>query len=146
MARSNIEQFDEYTGQILGRLYEKFPVPVRVMASDFFDCGPISIANDEYVFTGDDAAIFQATASWLVMAGYIHTPGKKNSFLDSAVLTAKGLELLKLTPSSVVGGPSLGDKLTKAAKDESREALRAVASEILGMGVRVVGPFIGLPT
>lgn len=146
MALSNIEQFDEYTGQILGRLYEKFPLPVRVMASDYFECGPISIANNEYKFTGHDAEIFQATANWLVLAGYIHTPGKQKSFLDSAVLTAKGLELLKLTPSSVEGGLSLGEKLTQAAKDESREAFRTVASEILGMGVRFVSPLIGLPS
>lgn len=144
MSGSNIERFDDFTGQILGRLYERFPIPTRVAAMDYLDCGPIQLAQNEYAFTGEDAEIFTATAQWLVIAGYIHSEGQQKSYLSKAVLTAKGLELLKMTPSSVKGGRSFGERLISGAKDESRSAFRAVVSELLGLGAKFVSPMIGL--
>ncbi|NAN55260.1 hypothetical protein EX349_29140 [Pseudomonas protegens] len=140
----NIEQFDEYTGRIFAHLYENFPVPVSLSPRNFLDCGSISISADEYVYTTDEAKIFLATAKWLVMTGYIHSKGEKKSYISEAVLTAKGLEILKATPSSVVGGPSLGDKLATAAKEEGREALRSLVSEALSLGARLISPLVGL--
>ena len=144
MAASNIEQFDEYAGQIFAHLYQHFPVPTSIVPREFIECESIGLKDNEQEYFGDEARIFLATAKWLVMTGYIHCREEKLSYIRDAVLTAKGLEILKLTPSSVVGGPSFGERLTSAAKEEGREALRTVAAEVLGIGVKMLGPLIGL--
>lgn len=140
----NIQLFDEYAGQIFAHLYQSFPVPTSVMPQDFISCGSIGLQNNEFAHTGEDAKIFLATAKWLVMSGYITCNGENFSYVRDAVLTAKGLEILKSTPSSIKGGPSLGDRLATAAKEDGREALRSVTAEVLGLGVRLISPLVGL--
>ncbi len=145
MTTSNIELFDEYTGQIFVKLYQSFPVPTDVNPYDFIVCARIGLQNDEFAYGNDHADIFLATSKWLVMAGYIHCNEARDSYLKGAVLTAKGLEVLKATPASVTKGASLGDRLTSAAKQEGRETLQAVVSEALSLGAKLLSPLLGLP-
>ena len=144
MAASNINKFDEYTGQILARLYQNFPVPMDISPRDFFTCSAVNVAEDEWEYTDEDAKVFLSTARWLVLAGYIHCVSEKRSYLYKSVLTAKGLEVLKLVPSSVQGGLSIGEQLTTAATEEARETLRGVVSEALSIGARLISPLVGL--
>lgn len=70
---------------------------------------------------------------WLVDAGYIHGTSLEYEGINDAVLTAKGLEVLKATPDSLQG--SLGERLVEAVKADSREVGRTVLGQIIGLGV-----------
>lgn len=70
---------------------------------------------------------------WLVESGYISaTPHRFDGFSD-AVLTAKGLEVLKLRPSSL--NSSFGDELMQASKSGTREVIKDVTSSLLSTGI-----------
>jgi hypothetical protein len=140
----NIKRFDEYTGQIFAYLYQSFPVPTEIIPREFVEQEPIDLDTGEVGDIDKEIRIFSATAKWLVMSGYIHCREEKLSYLRYAVLTAKGLEILKRTPSSVDGGPSFGDRLSKAAKEEGRETMRSLVSEVLGLGAKLISPLVGL--
>lgn len=147
MTASNIERFDEITGQVLGALYEQFPVPRRLFIKDFVQDGytmddqlGMEIPND----TGD---FVLASIAWLADAGYLRYYEEVHGmgFLAS-VLTAKGLEVLKATPASLQVGPSLGEKLVDASKGGTKEVLRGVVGEVLSMGARLASGQFGIPT
>ncbi len=144
MTTQNIKRFDEYTGQIFAYLYQSFPVPTSIVPREFVVRETIDLPTDEAADIDEEIRIFFATAKWLVMSGYIHCREEKLSYLRYAVLTAKGLEILKCTPSSVEGGPSFGDRLSKAAKEEGRETMRSLVSEVLGLGAKLISPFVGI--
>jgi hypothetical protein len=142
MTTSNIDRFDEYTGRIFAHLYASFPMRVRL--SDF-DVMPEAWNEGEFVVDAyvTESAFVEATILWLRDAGYISGQVISLGLLD-AVLTAKGLEVLKATPSSLVGGPSLGDRITDALQEEAKETMRSLVSEALGIGARLISPLVGL--
>ena len=139
---SNIERFDVYTGLIFARLYAAFPI-----RTDLFDHDVIPGAwqNGEFMpeaYKADNEFV-RATIYWLKDAGFI--AGEiSNLGLFRAVLTSKGLEVLKATPSSLSNGPSLGERITNAAKEEGKETMRSLVSEALGIGARLISPLVGL--
>ena len=107
MTISNIQQFDEITGQVLGALYESFPVPRHLLIKQFVEGGytfddhmAMDVANERGEF-------FIACIDWLAEAGYLSFKDQSygNGVLN-AVLTAKGLEALKAFPASLTAGPS----------------------------------------
>ncbi|MNI02298.1 hypothetical protein D3C73_551640 [compost metagenome] len=145
MAASNIELFDEFTGKIFARLYENFPIPINLNSKDFFP---------PTIWEGGDASadgrsqqvkFFYATTEWLAAAGYTSSPDKRNSYARDVVLTAKGLEVLKGTPSSLNAGPSIGEQLVEAAKEEGKDTLKSLVKEALSLGVKLIGPTVGFP-
>ncbi|MGA9701124.1 hypothetical protein [Pseudomonas sp.] len=144
MTTQNIKRFDEYTGQIFAYLYQSFPVPTSIVPREFVDLETDGLAANKDDDINEEIRIFLATARWLVMSGYIHCREERLSYIREAVLTAKGLEILKRTPSSVEGGPSFGDRLSKAAKEEGRETMRSLVSEVLGLGAKLISPLVGL--
>ncbi|HBP0981753.1 hypothetical protein [Pseudomonas aeruginosa] len=147
MTASNIERFDEITGLVLGKLYENFPVPIYLLVKNFVDDGyKMNEALGVETITKDGEFLL-ASISWLASSGYllyeerIHHQGFRG-----AVLTAKGLEVLKAMPASLQVGPSLGEKLVVASKVGTKEVLRGVVSEVLSMGARYASVQLGLPT
>ncbi|HEQ0036017.1 TPA: hypothetical protein VDW68_005844, partial [Pseudomonas aeruginosa] len=147
MTASNIERFDEITGLVLGKLYENFPVPIYLLVKNFVDDGyKMNEALGVETITKDGEFLL-ASISWLASSGYllyeerIHHQGFRG-----AVLTAKGLEVLKAMPASLQVGPSLGEKLVVASKGGTKEVLRGVVSEVLSMGARYASVQLGLPT
>uniref|UniRef100_UPI003CEE7963 hypothetical protein n=1 Tax=Pseudomonas aeruginosa TaxID=287 RepID=UPI003CEE7963 len=86
------------------------------------------------------------TGHWLAEAGYL---GYKNTFFSyqfyGARLTTKGLEVLKAVPESLNQGQSFGESLMQASKDGSKELLKGVVSEALGIGARMLSTHFGLP-
>lgn len=142
MATSNIDRFDEYAALIFARLYATFPIPVKL--SDF-EVIPKAWKDDEFVLEvyQEESEFVTATILWLRDAGYISGQVISLGLID-AVLTSKGLEVMKATPSSISGGPSLGDRLTDAVKEGGKETMRSLVSEALGIGARLISPLVGL--
>lgn len=139
MAVSNIERFDELTGQVLAALYAAFPMRSRLITEKF-----VTKAWHVDNFTGalvasEETEFFTATVTWLAEAGYLSyqelDPMQVNGFAG-AVLTAKGLELLKAIPDSL--GGSFGERLREAAATEGREGLRSLVSQVLGAGISLL--------
>lgn len=146
MTTSNIQQFDEITGQVLGALYENFPVPRHLLIEQFIETGytfheqmGMDIANERGEF-------FIACIEWLSESGYLRFKNQSHGsgFLN-AVLTAKGLEALKAVPESLTAGPSLGDRLVDATKSGTKSILGSLAGEVLSVGSRLVTLHFGVP-
>jgi hypothetical protein len=139
MAVSNIERFDELTGQVLAMLYAEFPLPIRLPPEKFVVDWWVTNEHIGAPVPTRDTKFFIATVTWLADAGYLRyqslDPAQLLGF-ENAVLTAKGLELLKAIPDSL--GGSFGDRLSAAVATEGREGLRALASQVLGTGVALL--------
>lgn len=146
MTTSNIQRFDEITGQVLGALYENFPVPRPLVIKQFVENG---YTFDEHA--GGDRAneqgtFFLACIEWLSEAGYLRFKDTAHgSGVIDAVLTAKGLEALKAFPKSLSTGPSLGDQLVDATKTGTKSMLGSLAGEVLSVGSRLITNHLGLP-
>jgi hypothetical protein len=142
VASSNIDKFDEYTALVFARLYETFPIRVNLFDHDVIpDTWKDGKFNPEAY--DSDSELVRATIIWLKEAGYID--GRiSNLGLFEAVLTSKGLEVLKAVPSSLSTGPSLGERIADAVKEEGRETMRSLVSEALGIGARLISPLVGL--
>lgn len=144
MNTSNIELFDELTGRILARLYQSFPIPIDLKSSSFFP-QTHEIRDD---ITLDErlhlTKFFYATTLWLATAGYTSGSNREFSYSKEVVLTAKGLEVLKGTPSSISTEPSIGEQLAEAAKEEGKETLKNLVKVALSHGVKLIGPVVGL--
>ncbi|MCO7516432.1 hypothetical protein NJF44_15625 [Pseudomonas guariconensis] len=144
MAVSNIEMFDEITGKIFAKLYQRFPLPTHLRAEEF--AGEAMGYDEKFGMDlpTKDAEFFFATGKWLIEAGYLTaTPYPYTAFGD-AVLTAKGLEVLKAVPDSVSSKESIGEQLASMAKEQGREATKGLVTEALALGARFISPMIGL--
>lgn len=146
MTASNIERFDEITGQLLGALYEKFPMPRNLFINDFVadgysysetTCADVPNANGQFFF---------ACIDWLSEAGYLRFKERNHyhGYID-AVLTAQGLAVLKVIPQSLQSGPSLGEQLVDASKGGAKEVVRGLVGETLSLGARIISTHLGLP-
>ncbi len=146
MAATNIERFDEVVGVVFADLYTSFPIG--------YDLDPIAypalFASDEEHagwVNRDDGEFFQATVLWLGSAGYIDHGSPINSgTVLNCVLTAKGLEVLKATPESLLNGPSLGESLVSATKAGTKDLARNVVGQALSIGARMLTNHLGLPS
>ncbi|MCY1393105.1 hypothetical protein D3C76_201230 [compost metagenome] len=141
MAVSNIEKFDALTGKILGALYLEFPIPVALRLEDFVEhpaqaCAPQAASKE--------AEFFIATVQWLCNTGYLNGALKPGSGIENAVLSAKGLEVLKHVPASLSTRASLGEHLADATKSGSEEVAKGVMAELLSVGAKMFSPALGL--
>ncbi|MEW5750360.1 hypothetical protein [Pseudomonas lactis] len=146
MTASNIKQFDEITGQVLGALYERFPVPYFLSLENFVADG---YSYDEAM--GGDAPNEQGTfffscVDWLAASGYLSFKDKNHHYgYHDAFLTEKGLEALKATPDSLKTGPSFGEQLVSAGKSGTKSLVASIAGQVLSVGTRIVTNHLGLP-
>ncbi|SDI51354.1 hypothetical protein SAMN04487867_10836 [Vreelandella titanicae] len=137
---SNIEKFDEFSGQVLASFYNSFPVPINLQARDFVEQPTQYDESSQCDRASPDAVFFIATVEWLRRAGYIHADEQDGNdrIVKNGVLTAKGLEVLKIKPTSLTDEPSLGDQLADAAKKGSSDAVRKAVTEIMSLGARLM--------
>lgn len=137
---NNIEKFDELSGRVLANFYSSFPVPINLQAKDFVEKATQYDENAQCERASPDAVFFIATVEWLRRAGYIHADEQDgySRIVKNGVLTAKGLEVLKIKPSSLSDEPSLGDQLTDAAKKGSRDAMSKAVTEAMSFGARMM--------
>lgn len=114
----NIKTFDLYVGKILAFLYKEFPCKCEFSyKSDFGDV---------------NAKIMFATLIWLKDSGFIDFESTINDdFIYNAILSAKGLELLKQKPKSLEQKKSFGEWLSECEQTGKDEIIRKSASELL---------------
>ncbi|SPJ33466.1 hypothetical protein [Kushneria phyllosphaerae] len=137
--KDNIDFFDELTGKILARLYEAFPVRALLKSADFVD-NPTTYSDAVMAdVASKESEFFMATAEWLQRAGYIEATMSDRSrlYIHGAVLTAKGLEVLKVRPDNLSTGPTLGERMTSAARSGAMDTVRTSVGQALSMGVRL---------
>lgn len=146
MAISNIERFDRTVVLALAELYGRFPVRKSLVASQFIltDDGQRAEGlsaqeeaeldfNDPYFKRKEFA--FECL-NWLVEAGYLHGKPTPYDYIENAVLTAKGLEVLKATPDSLQA--TLGERLQEAAKSGLWESGKVLIGKAVGLGIGLV--------
>lgn len=147
MTISNIKQFDEFTGLILGALYENFPVRRPLVVSKLIPDG--TYYNESYGvdLPNEKGDFLFACVDWLAESGYLHFNDRiHNVGYSDAVLTAKGLEVLKAIPDSLSTGPTLGDQLVDATKSGAKSLLGDIAGQALSIGVKFATSHFGLPS
>lgn len=135
MAKSNIEQFDEYTGKIFAILFAKFPVPTFLKMSEVEPNGLEFSEHTQMLVLNADGRFFAATAEWLREAGYVRfSEISQDGYVQKAVLSAKALEVLKAIPNSLTSS-SIGEQLQEAAKGGMLDALKGLTNEALSRGL-----------
>lgn len=130
---SNIELFDEYAAKIFAVVYETFPEKTPV------DCLRISESMDvdEYGRASREANICRATLEWLCESGYLRC-GEESGYFRMATLTPKGLECLKVVPSSLDGNTPIGERLVGMLKNGSKQSAVALVRTLLTEGFRMM--------
>ena len=135
---NNIELFDCYTGLILGHLYRNFPLPLTLTAERFIDYKTLGDRDRDTL--EKEEALFLATVKWLADVGYIHFDGLSGVSFFEVVLTNSGLLILRAFPEGKDNAPTIGEKLSHCTRDENNGELRALVSEALGLGSRMISP------
>ena len=123
MATPNIERFDQIAAQAFAILYENFPVP-RALTVNAFGVNRVADTWDDREIL-KEAEFVYACLKWLADAGYIsHSGDQYPQYMDHAVLTAKGLEILKAIPDSISTEKSIGERLIDGVKNGATESLK----------------------
>lgn len=146
MTASNIKRFDEFTGQILGVLYESFPVPRHLLLKELVSDG---YSFDDFMgfeIPNENGEFFFACIEWLAESGYLRFRDKVQATgYTEGVLTAKGLEVLKAIPDSLSTESNLGDQLVDATKAGAKGLIGDLAGQALSIGVKFATNHFGLP-
>lgn len=122
-------------------LYENFPLEKTIRIRNLIDDAPIDVTLENgATVPSKECEIAFATIKWLIEAGYISAKGHPYASFSDAVLTAKGLELLKLTPDSLT--ESFGDTLLAASKgavtEGTKDVIGQVTSKALTAGLSIL--------
>lgn len=133
---ANIEVFNESVALVFGELYKSFPVPVGLSYNDlaitlFKDDGDVV----EYEKVLD---VFESTVLWLKDAGYIWFDTTSEMQVFGAVLSPKGLEILKVVPTSLTEGSTIGDSLINFANEGSKEIRASLITLALTEGYKLL--------
>ncbi len=92
---SYIESFNRCTAIIFDELYRSFPfrqeISSRSLPASVFD----DVKEDDYYDAFERSMVFEKTAQWLVEAGYIWAEEVREQKIQGAILSPKGLEVLK---------------------------------------------------
>jgi hypothetical protein len=135
----HIDEFDNAVGLIFAALYRSFPIRISV-DSDVMENKVEAIAPDWLERYASQQAIFGATMSWLIDAGYVWgTPHHDHiNYFTECVLSTKGLEILTM-PSSISGtSDSIGASLGKATGSVVSDTVKDLAKEALTFGAQML--------
>ncbi|MFE1235067.1 hypothetical protein, partial [Streptomyces sp. NPDC058745] len=122
---TNIEKFDELAANVFANLYENFPVRISLFKNTFgYDLSYKRSADGGAILNApDDYAFFTDTLKWLRMAGYIDFTTSASGPWGNAVLTAKGLEVLKATPKTISPSQQMVDYLAQVLRTVAKVAV-----------------------
>lgn len=126
----NIELFDRYASIILGRLYEKFPCKDTMFVSEI-----ASEEIDPEQGLTMNLQIARDTLLWLAMSGYLNYDKDNYYAFQGAVLTEKGLRLLREVPESLKSKKTLGERLVNALKVGAEDVAKEILKTIISLGV-----------
>jgi hypothetical protein len=85
--------------------------------------------------------LYRHTIQWLWDEGYLRfsevaTQGDNTDVFCNTVLTAKGLEALRKTPTTLAGpGLTIGDQIEATAKDIGSDTAKSVMKELVGQAL-----------
>lgn len=132
---SQIETFNVCAAIIFERLYQRFPLPTNITTEMIPDYFFESEDSDDYLAHMSREVTFLHAAEWLVRAGYIWKKDSPGAAILDAVLSPKGLEVLKAMPESISTEQTLGDRLSDLAEKGSYSLLSKVVDKALAIGV-----------
>jgi hypothetical protein len=137
MSAPNIERFNILVGAIFARLYETFPVPIELIATNFADLLVDDEPTENGYHKGGYVRFFTSTVDWLGEHGYlIRKELVTTHIIRGCVLTARTLELLNAMPSNLESkDPSLGEQLVSATKEGMTGKVKELASDFLSKAV-----------
>ncbi|QKG29179.1 hypothetical protein [Campylobacter sp. RM16187] len=128
---SNMELFDLYIGKIFALLIDSFPLKKNFY---LYEITGDKTEFDEPINSCEKIAL--ASVEWLCENEYIKVGGYGgDKSVHNAILTAKGLILLKQTPPSLKNDENLMSRLEKAVSISSEEAIKSVTNSILSLAV-----------
>jgi hypothetical protein len=122
----NIDLFDEAVASIMGELYAQFPVKTHIDACE------IAGTDDD-----DTCDVFSSTIEFLRSEGFLQygqRAGSSGNF-SNAILTLRGLGLLRSIPPSLTVRAPLGEQLKRALKDGGKEGAKALGRKLLETAV-----------
>jgi hypothetical protein len=132
---SHIESFNRCAALIFAELYHLFPFRKQISSSSLPEGVFEDIEEDDHVGAFKRLMVFEKTAKWLVEADYIWAEEVIESGLNGAILSPKGLEVLKAMPSSLSPEQSLGGRMEELVKAGSYSLLSKVVDKALSIGV-----------
>ncbi len=141
MAKSNIDKFDEVTGMLFAKLFSTFPEPVDIRLEDYVpeedEQEVISEDSAQWIVDQNRREFVEHTINWIVDSGFItsYNFNREQGIFSGVILTAKGLECLKMTPDSLQA--SAGTELAAAARTGSIELLKSIVNQVLGAGISI---------
>ncbi len=130
----NMDLFNQYSAEIFSMLYLAFPEPIGLDALSISGHQEI----DENGSPEKEAKICKATIQWLADTGYLSFQDEYQYGAGDAVLTAKGLEVLKAVPGSLKNGGSIGDKIVTTLKGGAKETATALVKTALTEGFKLL--------
>ncbi len=135
-----MDKFNVLVGHLFGRLYDEFPVPLRVRPEQFLN---ETIEIDDFEGSFNFMEYFESTVKWLETAEYIWVTqdlSNDGGTEFDVVLSEKGLETLRRVPKSLEGTASIGDRLSSFGRSKASDAVStlvslAITSAVSGGGI-----------
>jgi hypothetical protein len=134
---SNIESFNRCTALIFAELYRSFPFRKEISLSSLPEGIFDDISEEDRDGTFERLMVLEETGKWLVEAGYIWAGQVTESTIHGAILSPKGLEVLKSMPSSISMEQTLGERMGELVQKGSYSLLSKVADKALSIGVAI---------
>lgn len=133
-SRSNMETFNTTVARIFELLYDGFPEPTNIGQDHFLDA-----LDSEGNSIGRDGGVIriQSTLLWLTEEGYIRTRGYSNHICLGAVLTQKGLTILRATPAALEGNGPFGERIKTALAQGSKAVVSKLIEQLLENGFKL---------
>jgi hypothetical protein len=126
---SNMEKFNKFVGALFGKMYEEFPMPIRVEPESFLREMLSELDTVEKSMEFPD--FFRSTIKWLERYGYlwiVTDSSTKSGAEYEVVLSERGLEALRKIPDSLEGNASIGERLALFSKAKASDALSTLIS------------------
>ena len=134
---SHIESFNRCEALIFAELYRAFPCRKQISSSSLPEGIFDDISEEDFDGAFERLVVFKATVKWLVEAGYIWAGDVGESTIHDAILSPKGLEVLKAIPNSLSPKQTLGERMGTLVKEGSYSLLSKTVDIALSMGVAI---------
>ena len=128
---NNIETFNESAALIFSQLYDNFPVPVCLTYQTLAN----TLCTEENIDPNHVIDVFINTLSWLKKSGYIWLDSESEREAYGVVLNPKGLEVLKIIPTTDEDNRSIGERLSDKDKPCTQQEKTALINLALSNGI-----------
>jgi hypothetical protein len=130
-----MQEFNEITAVIFGKLFERFPVARKVSPDEVAAVLGLADIRQQMPSGLLFKEAFASTMDWLINEGFVRYSG---AHPGAVVLTTKGMAALNVVPPSL--NRPLGSELAEATKQASTEGGKTRISQMMG---DFWGSFIG---